>query len=281
MDGIELTDTIERADLSVDVLVVNEMNPNKMKKREFDLLVDNIEKTGLTDPVLVRPIEDGKYRIVGGHHRFDAAKYLGFTKVPCTIIRDPAFDDDAEKFQLVRMNAIRGKLDTQAFFKLYNSMAGKYQDDTLQELFGFADEKEFQRLINQMAKELPKEQQAKFKAAAKEVKTIDGLAKLMNEMFTKYGDTLPYGFMVIDFGGKESVWLQASKPTMKAVHEFGDVCKISKRSMDALMGALVQSIANGEAAELLDKSIAATPEVEIPENAGIPTEENIKLANQF
>ena len=111
MDGIEKTEKIGRANLSVDDLVVNEMNPNKMKKREFDLLVDNIEKTGLTDPILVRPIEDGKYRIVGGHHRFDAAKYLGFDNVPCTIITDPSFDDDAEKFQLVRMNAIRGKVD--------------------------------------------------------------------------------------------------------------------------------------------------------------------------
>lgn len=292
MDGIEKTQSIERKDVAVDQLVVNDLNPNRMKKREFDLLVDNIEKTGITDAILVRPLmEDGKQktledgrpllRIVGGHHRFDAAKYIGFEKVPCTIITDPSFDEDAEKFQLVRMNMIRGKMDGQAFLKLYESMAGKYQDDVLQDAFGFADEKEFQRLVNQMAKQLPNELQAKFKTAAKEIKTIDGLSKLLNEMFTKHGNTLPYGYMVIDYGGKESVWVQASKPTIKAMYELGDVCKANKRSMDALIGALVQSIAKGAAADLLDKIVADTPEIDIPENVGVPTEENIKVASQF
>jgi len=281
MGSLDKTESIRRENVSIDLLVVNSMNPNKMKAREFDLLVDNIQRTGLTDPILVRPIEDGKYRIVGGHHRFDAAKYLDFKEVPCTIITDVEFDDDAEKFQLVRMNAIHGKLDPEAFFKLYNSMAGKYQDDVLQESFGFADDKEFQRLIAQMSKDMPDDMKKKFKAAAKEVKTIDGLAKLMNELYTKYGDTLPYGFMVIDFGGKESIWLQVTKPTMKAAHAFGEVCRANKRSMDDMMGALMQSIALPEAAELLASLLAMTPEMVIPDNVGDPTKNNIHEANQF
>ena len=126
-------------------LVKNEANPNKMAAREFDLLIDNIERTGLTDPILVRPARlaaavrecqqdrhpegfragarprnELKFKIVGGHHRFDAAAYLGLEEVPVTVIMDDAFDEDQERFQLVRMNMIRGKLDPQAFFDLYN-----------------------------------------------------------------------------------------------------------------------------------------------------------------
>ena len=101
MTAIEKTRKLERKDIPLGLLVKNEGNPNKMSAREFDLLVDNIEKTGLTDPVLVRPLPKGKkepqrYRIVGGHHRYDAAAFLGFEAVPCTVIDDPAFDEHAE-----------------------------------------------------------------------------------------------------------------------------------------------------------------------------------------
>lgn len=57
-----------------------------MTTREFDLLVDNMQRTGLTDAILVRPQGDGTYRIVGGHHRFDAAQFLGRNEVPCRCV---------------------------------------------------------------------------------------------------------------------------------------------------------------------------------------------------
>ena len=197
------TQNLLRLSLPVTALVKNEANPNKMAAREFDLLIDNIERTGLTDPILVRPLdyeevfeiaakfdmpdlelvltkEELKFRIVGGHHRFDAAAYLGLEDVPVTVIMDDGFDEDQERFQLVRMNMIRGKLDPQAFFDLYNSLAPAYSDEVLQDAFGFADEAEFRKLIDQTAKALPdKNLQKKFKEAAEEIKTIDGLSKLL------------------------------------------------------------------------------------------------------
>ena len=140
----------------------------------------------MPDLELVLTKEELKFRIVGGHHRFDAAAYLGLEEVPVTVIMDDAFDEDQERFQLVRMNMIRGKLDPQAFFDLYNSLAPAYSDEVLQDAFGFADEAEFRKLIDQTAKALPdKNLQKKFKEAAEEIKTIDGLSKLLNEMFTK------------------------------------------------------------------------------------------------
>ena len=157
------TQNLLRLSLPATALVKNEANPNKMAAREFDLLIDNIERTGLTDPILVRPVdyqkvfeiaaefdmpdlelvltkEELKFRIVGGHHRLDAAAYLGLEDVPVTVIMDDAFDEDQERFQLVRMHMIRGKLDPQAFFDLYNSLAPAYSDEVLQDAFGFADE---------------------------------------------------------------------------------------------------------------------------------------------
>ena len=250
MAALDKTKALLRLDVPLGLLIKNEDNPNKMSARDFDLLIDNFEKTGLTDAILVRPmdlkavnglaetckkgdndklvallVEHGqKFRIVGGHHRYDGASYLGFDTVPITVIMDPKFDEQQEKFQLVRMNAIRGKLDPQAFYNLYAQLSDQYSDEVLQDAFGFAEEAEFQRLIHQTAKMLQgKALQDKFKEAAKEIKTVDGLSKLLNEMFTKYGDTLPHGYMVFDHGGQRSMWLRIEGKTMNATWIGGEV----------------------------------------------------------
>lgn len=274
MTGIDKTATLERIDVPIDHLIPNENNPNVMTGRAFDLLVDNIEKTGLTDPILVRRLGDGKYRVVGGHHRLDAAKYLGFESVPCTVITDPEFDDDAEAFQLVRMNVIRGKMDPAAFFGLYEKVKQKYADEVLQEMFGFAEEAEFQRLVQQAAKQLPKELQAKFKEAAKEIKTIDGLSRLLNQMFAQYGNTLPFGFMVIDYGGKDSIWLQVTSPTFKSAVELGFRCIEQKRSLDDVLGLLLKRFASSEFEGLLAEVMKEAPEIVIPPDySGVPSKQ--------
>ena len=277
MGALEKTKKLVRKDLPVSVLVKNEMNANKMGKREFDLLCDNLEKTGLTDPILVRPLENGAYRIVGGHHRFDAATYLGFDEVPCTIIMDPNFDEDQEKFQLVRMNAIRGKLDPQAFFNLYQTLAEEYSDEILQDAFGFAEEAEFKRLIAQTAKTLPdKQMQDKFKEAAKEIKTVDGLAKLLNQMFTTYGDTLPYGYMVFDYGGQRSMWLRIEGKTMKALDVIANICVDRRRTIDDVVGRVLQLIASPDSKDFVDSIVAETAEVPLAGNAtAAPTKDHL------
>jgi hypothetical protein len=305
LSAIEKTKELLRLDLPLSLFVKNERNPNKMSARDFDLLVDNIEQTGLTDPILVRPASYSqvatlvmgaggharavekeaiamglKFKIVGGHHRYDAAAYLGFETAPATVIMDPKFDEKKETFQLVRMNTIHGKIDPAAFFKIYSDLQEDYTDEVLQEAFGFSDEAEWKRLINQTAKALPnKDLQQKFKEAAAEIKTIDGLSKLLNEMFTRYGDTVPFGYMIVDFGGQKSVWLRVSKKTMDAVDAIGTICMDRQRTMDDLFGGVVKLIASGDLKEQLEAIVAATPEVKLPKNLMVsPTKDHLEQA---
>ena len=304
LGAIEKTKALLRLDLPIGLLVKNEENPNKMTQRAFDLLCDNYEKTGITDPILCRPIDlpavlglcetckkgdnvkllalfaqhGQTFRIVGGHHRYDAAAYIGFEEVPVTIILDPEFDEEQERFQLVRMNAIRGKLDPQAFYNLYAQLSDQYSDEVLQDAFGFAEEAEFQRLISQTAKMLQgKALQDKFKEAAKEIKTVDGLSKLLNEMFTKYGDTLPHGYMVFDHGGQRSMWLRIEGKTMTALDLLGTLCIDKNRTVDDIVGGLMQAIAKGELAEQIDAIVAKTPKVVLPKGLAVaPTKDNLE-----
>ena len=301
MSALEKTRELLRLDMPLGLLVKNEKNPNKMNAREFDLLVDSIEQSGVTDAILVRPLDfnkvrlmatkwanDGlvqqfekqeqKFKIVGGHHRFDAVSYLGFETVPVTVIMDPKFDERRETFQMVRMNTIHGKLDPAAFFKIYSDLTDDYTDEVLQEAFGFADDAEWKRLVNQTAKALPtKELQDKFKEAAAEVKTIDGLSTLLNQMFTKYGDTVPFGYMIVDWGGQKSVWIRVSKKTMDAVDAIGTLCMDKQRTMDDVFGGVVKLIASGQLKDQIEKIVADTPEVKLPKNLMVaPTKDNLE-----
>lgn len=269
------TDTLERKNVTIELLEANEYNPNEMSERQFNMLVDNMEKVGFTDPLLVRPHPDkpGKYRIVGGHHRWEVAKMLGYTEVPCTIITDPSFDDDKEKFQVVRHNIIKGRMSPAKFLKMYESLSAQYAEDVAAELFGFTDEDEFAKLIKATEKSLPKELQQQFKEAASELKTIDDLSKLLNGLFAQYGDTLPHGYMFLDFGGYESVWLRLQKNQLLNFREVADRVRTEGKALDHIMAGLLQLIAKKD--EMIEPMfaaiLAAAPEVKIHADASYAT----------
>jgi hypothetical protein len=272
MSAIDKTKSLIRMDLPITQLVGQKDNPNEMTDREFNMLTDNIERTGITDPILVRKIGENEYRVVGGHHRLAVAKLYDFETVPCTVIDDPDFDDDAEKFQVVRMNVIHGRMSPDKFVKMYQSLSVKYTNEVAAEMFGFVEEEQFLKMTKQMKSSLPKELQGDFEKAAKEIKTIDGLSKLLNGMFSKYGNSLPYGFMLVDFGGRDSIWLRMESETRKALLVVGKRCIDSGRSMDSIVGGLIRLAAAGKLDSHIVQLIAQSEPVVIPDGfEGVPS----------
>lgn len=270
---------VERRDISIDLLEANELNPNKMTKRAFNNLVDNVAKMGITDAILVVDRGNGKYRIVGGHHRVEAAKVLGYVEIPCSIITDPNFDEDQEQFQLMRHNMIKGQLDPQAFVKLYESVQGKYSDDILADAFGFEEQAQLTALIKKTQKNLPPEMRSQFKEAAKEVKTIKDLSQLLNRLFNSYGDTLPYGFMFLDFGGKESIWLRMMQKDLNNLQDVYTAMRESGKTLDGVIRGFLQSIAKGENVDI-NTIIQAAPTVDFETPPDIaPIEEQLGMLN--
>ena len=49
------------------------------------MLIESIEKYGILNPLIVRPLKEGVYEIVSGHRRRYAAEKLGYRKVPVII----------------------------------------------------------------------------------------------------------------------------------------------------------------------------------------------------
>lgn len=70
-------------------------------------LQESIEKYGILNPLIVRPIPEGVYEIISGHRRKYAAEKLGYRKVP-VIIR--AMKDDEAVVSMVDSNLQRERI---------------------------------------------------------------------------------------------------------------------------------------------------------------------------
>ena len=87
-------------------------NPNQPRTR-FDPgalsgLAESIAKSGVVQPLLVRPLHDGGYELIAGERRWRAAQQAGLDKVPA-IVRDP---ERAERLQLALIeNVVREDLN--------------------------------------------------------------------------------------------------------------------------------------------------------------------------
>ena len=62
-----------------------ETNPDQPRSNVGDLteLARSIEARGMLEPILVRPIAAGRFRIIAGERRFRAAMEAGLSEVPC------------------------------------------------------------------------------------------------------------------------------------------------------------------------------------------------------
>lgn len=83
-------------DNSVSELKLSQIEPNKTQPRtEFDeeklaQLANSIEEYGVLQPIVVKKLDNGFYRIIAGERRWRASKIAGKKKIPA-IIKD--FDD--------------------------------------------------------------------------------------------------------------------------------------------------------------------------------------------
>ena len=143
-------------------------NPNQ-PRRYFDSeklqqLATSIKEHGIIEPLLVRPLSDGRYELVAGERRCRAAKEIGLETVP-VVVRDLS-DNEALQLALVEnlqredlnpveetegilqllalrldvdtpaVTAILYRMDNEAKGKLTNNVVGKQEFGQVEALFG-------------------------------------------------------------------------------------------------------------------------------------------------
>ena len=228
----------------------NPWNPNTMDQDDFNRLVREIDEVGFIAPVQVIPVEDGRYRIIGGEHRVAAAVDLHLETIPAMVLEGPRWEDEElQQLVTVRLNALTGKTNPEKMALLYNRMAKKYGEDALQNLFAYTDKHAWDKLVSGIKQglskaALPKDKQKEFAEKAKEAKTLKDLERILNELWSSYGDTVQLSFMVFTYGKREHFYIAMDNKTRKAVKRIGDHCKGHAKDINTVIGPALQALAD-------------------------------------
>jgi ParB family transcriptional regulator, chromosome partitioning protein len=95
-------------------LAVTEIEPNpdqpraKFDAAAIDALAGSMRSVGLLQPLIVRPLEDGRYELVAGERRWRAAQKAGMDRVPAVIRTSP--EDERLQAALIE-NMVREDLN--------------------------------------------------------------------------------------------------------------------------------------------------------------------------
>lgn len=173
-------------------LIPNPWNTNRVDRENFDKLKKSLQSLGSFKPIVVREMEDGTLQILGGYHRNEAAKELGFETVPIFNIGN-VDDARAKEISLVD-NARYGQDDTEALAKLLDELDTELLDDIMPE--GPVVLPDMEDLTNELAEELARERDAeethkslKFRLEIEKAEEIEAiLSKIAFDKDLKYAD---------------------------------------------------------------------------------------------
>lgn len=133
--------TLQYSEVAPNTLRPNPWNPNHVGPDNELKLENSLKKFGFTKPLVVRTLPGGALEILGGEHRWRAAKKLGYKQVP--VVNLGKIDDKLAKEICLIDNGRYGEDDTlqlSALIKEIGDLAElqsflPYSDDELSNIF--------------------------------------------------------------------------------------------------------------------------------------------------
>jgi hypothetical protein len=204
--------------------------------RTFNATVASIQEEGWLQPAAsVVDLGNGQYEIVGGEHRWRAARVLGLEEVPCWMLDPEKFGKDRRDWSLMKMNIVAGKVNPEKFARMYERLVKDYDAESVQTLMGFTTSDAFDRVYKGVKEALPKELQDALADVKDEIRTIDDLSLVLNRLFRDHGETLPSNMMVFSWAGKDVLWVRCDDELWKTVKGMADEVTASSGDMTALL----------------------------------------------
>jgi len=240
-----MVDFLETVMIPRHLIRPNAWNPNVMDADKFNELVSNFEQLGFVQDVVVSPLSKEEadltgfeYQIVDGEHRYDGLGVLApeLDMVPCKVVSIP---EDQQKFQSVKLNRLRGAFDRKRFDALVRDLLQRYTLEEVAAHMAFTDVSELECMIDSARDALPPEMREEFDQARDEIRTVDDLSLVLNRLFTRYGDTLPFNFMILDFGGREHIWVRMDSTEYKRVTSKARDCMAEGVTFDSVVARVI------------------------------------------
>ena len=96
-------------DLSLDQIIVSPFQPRSdLDEASLDELTASVARNGILQPILVRPIDDGRFEIIAGERRWRAAQRAGLARIPALI---RALGDQQARVAALVENLMRSDLN--------------------------------------------------------------------------------------------------------------------------------------------------------------------------
>jgi ParB family chromosome partitioning protein len=93
--------------------------------KRLEDLAESIKANGVLQPIIVRPLNDGKYEILSGHNRVEASKLAGNDTIP-VIVRKNLTDDEAA-FIVTETNLLQRSFADLSHSERANALAAHYE----------------------------------------------------------------------------------------------------------------------------------------------------------
>lgn len=234
------------AELPICIVTPSSWNPNEMTAEQFNLLDESIRDYDCLEPIVVVPDYDKKrFVIIGGEHRWEVMRIADEQFIPA-VIADPERVDDIKQMELTgKLNFIKGqptKEKFQSFVNTYIDKTGITDPDMLANKFGLSDTAEFNSMLDNVEQSLPsKDMKKKFKAIKQTIRDVDDLSNILNRLFSTYGDTIPAGYMVFDFGGQDHIWVKIDASYMDKIKDIARDVKENGYTFDSYLLALLMT----------------------------------------
>jgi len=112
-------------------------NANVMSDEDSTALANAVDQLGFLQPLLVAKVEEGRFRIIDGHHRAEAAAKAGFGSLDCLVIET---DLENEAVIALSMNKIRGELNLGEVAKVFAGLEASGWTTSELQVTGFTPE---------------------------------------------------------------------------------------------------------------------------------------------
>ncbi len=237
--------------LEVASIMPDPLNPNEQKAETFNILVNTIAEDGFDQPVVVCPISDTEravlhappevlYVLSKGEHRWRSARVLGKKTIPAVI---RPWDELTRRTRMVRDNVVKGDLNKEKMTELVHSLQTQHRLDSelMASMAGFDSAKEmYGHMVREQKDKKDVDDQAHVDRSKDALKVLDDLSLVLNTIFTKYGHTLPFGFLTFMWGGQIHTMVEMQEELKTQLEQLGTITQERKVDINLLLAAMLR-----------------------------------------
>jgi len=242
-----------------------EGNPNVMEPQLAQDLTDDIIEDGFDEPVGLVPVDEAKYVESGlgeylsnggrfqcwnGNHRINAMRELGSIEIP-SVIRT-GMTEEEKAIKVVRRNLVRGDLDPVRFAELIDTHLFGIDPEVLARSMGFLNTEELKDILDaaETGSDFLEGDEGEDPSDAEHAPgpgggarggdSIDGLASMISQIMSRYGDSDPQSYLCFVWKDKVHFLGMLDDRTKRSLEKFSETLSDSGQNFNDVLTEMLE-----------------------------------------